>query len=571
MDRKKVVRLQKIGLVAALLLLVGGIVLVVMNLPSRRRVEPEVYFGVPSEGEAVVVLDEALTQETAYLIDGQYYISYTFIHEALNPRFYWDRTLDCILFTTADALLTMQTGESAWLEEGERKLADYPIVLVKEDKYVIALDFVKKNSDFTYQVYDQPDRIVITSGSREVQTAQVQRQEPVRQEAGIKSPILTDLLTGDEVDVLETAGKEKWLKVRTVDGFIGYVRRRGLTDVQTAMRPDYYSGPEYTSLSVKEDRLALVWHQIDYADMNNSLADDIRNMEGINVISPTWYFLTDNAGAVGSFASKKYVRQAKKAGLEVWPLIRNFGEGVDTSAVLASRPARKAVQEYLIAEAKEIGFGGINIDFEGIPESAGDDYVQFMREMSILCRKEGLFLSVDVPVPQDWSYYYDREELGVVCDYVIMMGYDEHYAGSDLVGSVASMAFEQNGIEDMLKKENIPKEKVVSAIPFYCRLWYTATLEDGQSKVTSEACAMKNAWSVVENAGAQASWDDEAGQPYAQWTDDQGRLCQIWLEDDSTVSRRAKMVSTYDIGGIAGWVLTQEADYVWKEIAEGIR
>lgn len=366
--------------------------------------------------------------------------------------------------------------------------------------------------------------------------------------------------------ILEQMGH--WSQIRTADGYIGYIKNSSLTEISEQTRPSVYTGPEYTSLSM-EDRVNLVWHQIDYAQMNDNFAEDTAQMSGVNVISPTWYFLSDNEGNIDSLADASYVKQAHEAGLQVWALISNFSADVSTAELLASRAARQKVQDYLIAQAEEIGFDGINIDFEGIPETAGYSYVQFMRELSILCRERGLYLSVDVPVPMDFSSHYDRKELGVVCDYVIMMGYDEHYAGSDIVGSVASMDFERNGIENMLSE--VPGEKIVSAIPFYTRLWYTRTLEDGTVSVTSEALGMGSAWDVVEQNGVAAVWDDDAGQPYAEWTNAEGVFCQIWLEDDSTVAERASMVSEYDLGGIAAWVLGREKDYVWQVISENIR
>ena len=353
----------------------------------------------------------------------------------------------------------------------------------------------------------------------------------------------------------------------TEDGYIGYVKNSRMKDFYPTRRDTYREEETYTSLSLGE-RVNLVWHQINYPEMNQNFADDTGTMTGVNVISPTWYFLADNEGAVDSYADAGYVEEAHARGLQVWALISNFSENVSTTELLASRAARQRVQEYLVSQALTLGFDGINIDFEGIAQEAGPSYVQFMRELSILCRKNQIYLSVDVPVPMDFSRHYDREELGTVCDYVIMMGYDEHYAGSDLVGSVASMEFERTGIENMLTE--VPGEKMISAIPFYSRLWYTETLEDGSVSVTSEAVTMEQAGRLVEENGAEVSFDESAGQQYAQWTDEEGRLCQIWLEDEDSVRERASMISEYGLGGIAAWVLGNEEDFVWEIISEEI-
>ena len=168
----------------------------------------------------------------------------------------------------------------------------------------------------------------------------------------------------------------------------------------------------------------------------------------------------------------------------------------------------------------------------------------------------------------DFSTHYNRRELGVVCDYVIVMGYDEHYAGSDIVGSVASMDFERTGIENMLQE--VPKEKLVSGIPFYARLWYTKTLEDGQTEVTSKAVSMEEAEQILAENGVASTYDESTGQQYAQWTDSEGTLCQIWLENEESIAKRASLVKEYGLSGIAEWVLGNEKDSVWSVIQDNI-
>lgn len=302
--------------------------------------------------------------------------------------------------------------------------------------------------------------------------------------------------------------------------------------------------------------------------MNSQFAEDTADVTGVNVISPTWYFLADSEGEITSFADADYVKAAHKKNMQVWALISNFSADVDSTTLLASRAARQKVQNYLIGQAKEIGFDGINIDFEGIAQEAGCDYVQFIRELSILCRKNGIILSVDVPVPMDFSKYYNREELGNVCDYVIMMGYDEHYAGSDIVGSVASMDFEETGIQNMLTE--VSKDKLISAIPFYTRLWYTETLADGTANVTSEAYSMDNIEALLTEKGVTATYDESTGQQYAEWTDSDGKFCQVWLEDENSIAARAALVSKYELSGIAEWVLGREQSWVWDVISKNI-
>ncbi|MCD8104279.1 MAG: glycosyl hydrolase family 18 protein [Lachnospiraceae bacterium] len=543
-------------------------------MPSTSRMSSDSYFGFaegttePSlgiEGETVaaVVVDGDVAQERALIVSGNVYIDYTLVQNALNSHFYWDSSEALMLFTTADQVFEIGVNTSSYTIDGESFDAGYEIVKTTSSGMFLSMTFLQQYTNMHFETYETPARVVITTGSVTVTTAEVKRDAPVRYRGGIKSDILTDVTVGEQVTVLEQL--DHWTQILTADGYVGYIKTRYLTNIEETVRDTYYQS-EYSSISL-DGRVNLAFHQINYTAMNDNLSDDIASMTGVNVISPTWYYLSDNSGSILSYASASYVETAHEAGLQVWALVSNFSEDVSTSTLLATRSSRQAVQNYLIEQALELGFDGINIDFESIAQESGTDYVQFLRELSILCRKNGIILSVDVPVPMDYSSHYNRKELGNVCDYVIMMGYDEHYSGSD-AGSVASLEFEETGIQNMLLE--VPKEKIISAIPFYSRVWYTETLSDGTTNVTSEVVTMEEAQQLLSDMGVTSSYDESTGQQYAEWTASDGRLCQIWLEDADSVAARAALVSQYELGGIAAWRLGYETDDIWDAILGSI-
>ena len=560
---------KKFQILAGVIALIGMLAILFVcirkYMPSSQRMSSEEYFGQLGETEAAIVVEDHIAQEHAQIYDGNVYIDYTLVQNELNSRFYWDASVGLLLFTTPTQVFEIAPNTSAYAIDGESFDAGYDILHTTSAGMYLSMTFLQQYSDLNCQVYETPKRVVITYGSEEVTTARIKKDTVVRYQGGIKSPIVTDVTEDSEVTVLEQM--DSWSKVLTADGYIGYVKNKQLADVTQTTRETVYAGPEYTSIHLDE-KVNLVWHQIDYQEMNSQFAEDTADVTGVNVISPTWYFLADSEGEITSFADADYVKAAHKKNMQVWALISNFSADVDSTTLLASRAARQKVQNYLIGQAKEIGFDGINIDFEGIAQEAGCDYVQFIRELSILCRKNGIILSVDVPVPMDFSKYYNREELGNVCDYVIMMGYDEHYAGSDIVGSVASMDFEETGIQNMLTE--VSKDKLISAIPFYTRLWYTETLADGTANVTSEAYSMDNIEALLTEKGVTATYDESAGQQYAEWTDSDGKFCQVWLEDENSIAARAALVSKYELSGIAEWVLGREQSWVWDVISKNI-
>ena len=560
---------KKFQILAGVIALIGMLAILFVcirkYMPSSQRMGSEEYFGQLGETEAAIVVGDHIAQEHAQIYDGNVYIDYTLVQNELNARFHWDASAGLLLFTTPTQIFEIEPNASSYTVDGESFDAGYDILHTTSSGMYLSMTFLQQYSDLDCQVYDTPKRVVITLGSKEITTARIKKDTVVRYQGGIKSPILTDVTEDTVVTVIEQM--DSWSKILTADGYIGYVKNRQLADEETTTRETFYAGPEYTSIHLDE-KVNLVWHQIDYKEMNSQFAEDTEDVTGVNVISPTWYFLKDSTGEITSFASADYVKAAHKKNMQVWALISNFSADVDSTALLASRTARQKVQNYLIAQAQEIGFDGINIDFEGIAQEAGYDYVQFMRELSILCRKNNIILSVDVPVPMDFSKYYNRKELGNVCDYVIMMGYDEHYAGSDITGSVASMDFEETGIQNMLTE--VSKNKLISAIPFYTRLWYTETLSDGTTNVTSEAYSMDGIEALLAENGVTSTYDESTGQQYAEWTDSDGKFCQVWLEDGASVAARASLVSKYELSGIAEWVLGREQSWVWDIISKNI-
>ena len=191
---------------------------------------------------------------------------------------------------------------------------------------------------------------------------------------------------------------------------------------------------------------------------------------------------------------------------------------------------------------------------------SGEHFIQFIRELSIPCRKNGLVLSIDNYVPMGGTDHYNRTEQGIVADYVIIMGYDEHYAGSREAGSVASINFVEEGIAQTVAQ--VPPEKVINAVPFYTRIWET---KDGA--IGSKAVGMDAAEEYVRAHNITVEWNEETCQNYGEYTED-GSLFQVWLEDESSIEVKLNIMDKYQIAGLASWRLGFEKPVVWDKIEE---
>ncbi|MBQ9862502.1 MAG: chitinase, partial [Lachnospiraceae bacterium] len=365
---------------------------------------------------------------------------------------------------------------------------------------------------------------------------------------------------GDVVEILEPM--DDWTKVKTDNCFIGYVpnSKLGSDEVGISQKPlDLAKEEEFSSLN-RGKKINLTWHNIEYPQDGNGLIEACANVKSVNVISPTWFWVNDNAGNLSSVANADYVNAAHKMGMEVWALVSNFHSGtdVDTYELLSYTSKRTYLINSLVEQTLFYGADGINVDFEQVPSKAGESYIQFIRELALKCHENNLVLSVDNYVPSEYTAYYNRKEQGLFADYVIIMGYDEHYAGSE-VGSVASMGWMKKGIEDTLKV--VPAEKVINGVPFYTRVWMT----EG-ANVTSEAVDMTVANNFLAKNGLTAQWDEETNQNYAETTIGNTKY-QVWMEDADSIKVRLNVMNTFGIAGVASWKLGQETPEIWDLIS----
>ena len=558
MKKKMMPVLVALGLIVLIVAAAGGVFLYQRYSYSKEEADLNVYFGTGSPEEMAIVLNDGMTEEKGLWKDGHCYLTLDAVHELLNGRFYADDNEKLLLYTLPDKTDRIGFGEST--DEG------YAAAFEQDGKVWLALDYVKRYTDMEFTAYTEPNRVVVTTSWEERQTAEVKKDTALRVRGGIKSEILIPLEKGTQVTVLEQM--ENWAKVQTQDGYIGYAELKRLTE-QKPYTPDKntgYTEPDYTG-NKRDHKINLAWHQVTTEAANATLASYMSGVTGVNVISPTWYSLYDNEGILDGIASPEYVRQAHAMGLEVWVLIDDFthrtDNGVDPQLVLSYTSKRTAIIDMLMIEAERCGFDGINVDFEKITDEGGEDYIQFIRELSVACRQRGLVLSVDNYVPRNFNAHYEWKEQGVMADYVIIMGYDEHWGGSEVAGSVASLGYVTEGIEKMV--EEVPADKVINAVPLYMRIWTT----DGNGVVTSKAVGTQTAYDVLAKNGVMPVWDEVTGQNYAAFETADG-LVQVWLEDEQSLAAKVGVMKQHGLGGIAAWKLgfDERRKNIWGVISE---
>ena len=548
----------------AVVVLAAVIFLVQRYTPTNEHMALSDYFVLTQENQAAVVINgtyhEDSEDETAHGLyqDGHAYLEISFLKEHLDDGYVYDSTENVLRYITAKDVISTSLGSQDYTVGRNRQQMDHSIMISKSGAAFVSLDFIRMYTDLTYSVSEEPSRIMIETAGYEKTTATLKKDTAMRRFGGVKSPILKDAKQGDTVSVLEDYGS--WSLVLSEDCVLGCVQNRRLGSKETVTTEATLPEQEFSHILLDGD-IILGWHQVTSSSANSSIADVLSSASGINVISPTWFYLNNNSGGIADLGSRSYVDYCHQQGVQVWGLVSNLeNDEVDTTAVLNTTSSRDALVNNLIAAAITYNLDGINVDIEQLSSEAADGYIAFIKELSLKCENNDIILSVDNYAPSASSMIYNRKVQADYADYIVIMAYDEHYAGGEEAGSVASIGFVENAVKATL--EEVPKEQTIMGMPLYSRVWRN----DGQS-LTSRAYGINAVANYIQEHNVTMTWSDELGQNYGEYTED-GVTYQIWQEDAASIEEKLKVLTEYDLAGGAYWKLGFDNSSIWTATAK---
>lgn len=533
--------------------------------PSSEHVQP-------FAGQTHVITYQGKVYPDSYLVQNdQILVPFDFIKTNIDPAIFWDEATKSVIVTTKDKVLRMESDKlQAFLNktvvdlrvpvqevDGKRYVPYKPIenlypfaMKVNEQSHVISFE---KNGDAIQQ-----GKVFTGDGQDEV--------VPLREGASIREDIVADLPKDSIVDIIRE--DQGWLYVQTSDGIVGYVPKDSisLTEIRKVAL-QIPESPIHAPWKPLGEKIGLVWEQV---SQKNPDTTQIPAMQGLHVVSPTWFELLDNQANVANKADLGYVKWAHGKGYQVWGLVSNGFNPDFTHSVLSDFRLREKFIGQIVQYAQMYKLDGINLDFENVYLKDKELLVQFVRELTPYLHEQGLTVSMDVTIKSDsdrWSKFYDRAALASIVDYMAVMTYDEHWASSPVAGSVASLPWTENGLKEILKE--IPKKKLLLGIPFYTRLWKEEPQADGSIKVSSKAYSMPKVDQWLKDKGVKPVFDPKTGQMYVSYKDPQdGATYKVWLEDQSSVKERMQLVEKYDLAGYAAWRRGYEKPEIWAAIKE---
>ncbi len=358
-----------------------------------------------------------------------------------------------------------------------------------------------------------------------------------------------------------------------------FEKKLGLKKVNDSWKI-YYSEDRIYS----KEKINLVWEQISIQTPDMS---DVEKMEGLDIISPTWFelrtdkskisakendpiVLNDSQGSIkmADLGDTNFIEWAHQNDYDVWALFRNEFDIEVANRILNSKEGRKESIALLVKYAEIYKLDGINVDFENVYYRDKDEFSQFVRELSFVLREQGLITSVDVtkiePTSWTWSMFYDRKALGKAADYMMLMAYDQNGSWSKKSGSVAQYTWVEKSLQGVL--EQVPNEKLFIGLPFYTRIW-----EEVNGRVTkSKAISMEKAQELIRENNASVIWDNQSGQYFATYHIGKTTY-KIWIEDAESINLKSLLIQKYDLAGVASWRRGYETQDIWAVLNHNLK
>lgn len=525
------------------------------------------------EGKLNLEIEGALVEakDQPKIVDEEILLPIDIVKKYFDPNIFWDDKLKKVTITTKDKVIRMKTDNLNALINNKPLTLKIPVseensviyipIEFLSDFYNIEINYLKNNNVIIIDYKNHIEQIAEPIGPDAV----IRNGRSIRYPIIKKLDINTDKPQDNTLRIFEEY--DKWYKVRTQDGEIGYIEKQFVVVKTILVNELPKQGEETVAWKPDKGKISVAW---DMMYEKRPIPVKEKKIDGLDVISPTWFQVVNEQGTLINRADAKYVEWAHKNGYKVWALLSNDSSDPDmTHKLLNNTDSRDNVIRLVLTYASLYKLDGINIDFENIDIGDKGALTQFVREITPLFKEQGLIVTMDVSPPdgsENWSQCYDRTEIGKVVDYVMLMAYDQSWPE---FGPNAQVTWVEKTLTKVLSM--VPKEKLLLGLPMYTRIWKEETDKNGKVKKSSTGgVAIETARKAIKDNNATVVWDDKSGQFYSEYKKDDITY-KVWLEDENSINLKSSLVQKYKLAGTAAWSRNDSDQTVWSVLNSNLK
>ncbi len=304
---------------------------------------------------------------------------------------------------------------------------------------------------------------------------------------------------------------------------------------------------------------------VDYEGDTGS-EQSLQNHPGLVTFMANFAYSITGDGLLLGHPAPELLPAAQASGAKPLAVVSNYMDDIGGFSrtlihTLLNSPAQQVllinnIRNALAAE----GYAGVNIDFENVPPEDRDELTGFLLNLATALQPQYL-VTAALPAktyddPQDgWGGAFDYAAIGSVCDFVVIMTYDQHWATAS-PGPIASYGWVAQVAD--YAEHRIPPQKIMLGIAAYGYDWSGG----GRARAVRET----DIPALVQAHGGQLQWSSADQEAYYTYTAD-GQKHVVWVEDDRAVQARVALAQKLGFLGVAVWRLGQEDDGFWAAVS----
>ena len=294
-----------------------------------------------------------------------------------------------------------------------------------------------------------------------------------------------------------------------------------------------------------------------YANWDDSSFSSLRNnLQNLDWVVPSWLYLQGNSMDLKVTLDQKSLDliRREKPGTSILAMIQNSSvtkwDGPNLGRLMADPARRRERLNSVLAFIEENKLQGIMIDFEQIPDDAHKDTQAFLNEVHAAFKAKGLIVAVAAPFDDPhWNY----KAYAKVCDYLMLMGYDEHWSDSQ-PGSVASQSWFSTRLAARMR--DLDPAHTIVAIANYGYDWTVGKRE-------AEELTFQEAILTARDSSVSIQLDPDTLNPRFSYLED-GAAHRVWFLDAVTAYNHLRAADRYRPAGYALWRLGAEDPSIWQ-------